>query len=100
MTASFTWPIDANVVSEIMRTRPEPRVAAFLDSIADEGLGLASVTVWEILDGIGRLAPGRSHSSRTGATTIHTLGKSLPSIVQRLLKTWTHTPEPWELRVP
>ena len=51
--------LDTNVVSEMMRPRPEPRVAVFLDSIADEGLGLASITVWEVLDGIGRLDPGR-----------------------------------------
>ena len=55
MTAPLTWLFDTNVVSEMMRMRPEPRVAAFLDSIADEDLGLASVTVWEVLDGIGRL---------------------------------------------
>ena len=59
MTAPLAWLIDTNVVSEMMRPRPEPRVAAFLDSIADEGLGLASVTVWEVLDGIGRVDPGR-----------------------------------------
>ena len=59
MTARLAWLIDANVVSEMMRPQPEPRVAAFLDSIADEGIGLASVTVWEVLDGIGRLDPGR-----------------------------------------
>ena len=59
MTASLAWLIDTNVVSEMMRQRPEPRVGAFLDSIADEGLGLASITVWEVLDGIGRLDPGR-----------------------------------------
>ena len=59
MTASLAWLIDTNVVSEMMRPRPEPRVGAFLDSIVDEGLGLASITVWEVLDGIGRLDPGR-----------------------------------------
>ena len=59
MTAPLAWLLDTNVVSEMMRPRPEPRVAAFLDSIADEGLGLASVTVWEVLDGIGRIDPGR-----------------------------------------
>ena len=59
MIAPLAWLIDTNVVSEMMRPRPEPRVAAFLDSIANEGLGLSSVTVWEVLDGIGRLAPGR-----------------------------------------
>ena len=59
MTAPLAWLIDTNVVSEMMRPRPEPAVAAFLDSIADEGLGLASVTVWEVLDGIGRIDHGR-----------------------------------------
>ena len=59
MTAPLAWLVDTNVVSEMMRPRPEPRVVAFLDSIAGEGLGLSSVTVWEVLDGIGRLAPGR-----------------------------------------
>ena len=59
MTAPLAWLLDTNVVSEMMRPNPEPRVAAFLDKIADEGIGLASVTVWEILDGIGRLDSGR-----------------------------------------
>ena len=59
MTAPLLWLIDTNVVSEMMRPRPEPRVATFLDSIAEEGLGLSSITVWEVLDGIGRLAPGK-----------------------------------------
>ena len=59
MTPPLAWLLDANVVSEMMRPTPEPRVAAFLDSVADDGIGLASITVWEFLDGIGRLAPGR-----------------------------------------
>ncbi len=59
MTVPLAWLIDTNVVSEMMRPAPETRVAAFLDSISDEGIGLASITVWEVLDGIGRLAPGR-----------------------------------------
>ena len=63
MTAQLAWLIDTNVISEMMRPQPEPRVAAFLDSIAAEGIGLASITVWEVLDGIGRLAPGRRRDS-------------------------------------
>ena len=59
MTVRLAWLVDTNAVSEMMRPRPDPKVAAFLDSIADEGLGIASVTVWEILNGIGRLDPGR-----------------------------------------
>ena len=65
MTVRLAWLADANVVSEMMRPRPDPKVAAFLDSIADEGLGLASITVWEILNGIGLLEPGRRRRELT-----------------------------------
>ena len=73
MTARLAWLIDTNVVSEMMRPRPEPRVAAFLDSIECEGIGLASVTVWQILPAQGqaefRTRPGRralGHRLRVG----------------------------------
>ena len=59
MSAPIGYLLDTNIVSEMMRPNPEPRVAAFLDTIAEEGIGLASITVWEILDGIGRLDAGR-----------------------------------------
>ena len=36
MTTPLAWLIDTNVVSEMMRRQPEPRVAAYLDSIAGE----------------------------------------------------------------
>ena len=63
MTVPFSWLVDTNVVSEMMRPRPDPRVAAFLDSIAIEGLGIASITIWEVLDGLGRLAIGRRRNA-------------------------------------
>ncbi len=56
--ARLAWLAGTNVVSEMMRPRPEPRAVAFLDSIVAEGMGLAFVTVWEILSGIGRLDHG------------------------------------------
>ena len=59
MNAPVAWLIDANVISEMMRPHLEPRVAAFLDKVSDRGIGLASITVWEILNGIGLLDPGR-----------------------------------------
>ena len=43
----------------MMRPNPEPSVAGFLNRIADEGIGLAAVTVWEILNGAGQLDPGQ-----------------------------------------
>ncbi|MXW03995.1 MAG: type II toxin-antitoxin system VapC family toxin, partial [Gemmatimonadetes bacterium] len=59
MNTPVAWLLDANVISEMMRPHPDPRVAAFLDKIADQGIGLASITVWEILNGIGLLDAGR-----------------------------------------
>ena len=49
----------------MMRPNPEPRVAGFLDRIADQGIHVSSVTVWEILNGIGRLDAGRRRSDLT-----------------------------------
>ncbi len=59
MTVPLAWLIGTNIISEMMRPRPEPRVASFLDAIAEECLSLASITVWEVLDRIGRLDPDR-----------------------------------------
>ena len=53
--APVAWILDTSVVSEMMRPYPEPRVAWFLDAIAHEGIGISTVTIWEILSGIGRL---------------------------------------------
>ena len=63
MTVPLVWLIDTSVVPEMIRPRPEAQEFDFLDSIADEGIGLVSVSVWEVLDGIGRFAPGRRRSS-------------------------------------
>ena len=46
-----SWLLDTNVVSEMMRPKPAQQVVGFLDAIAAEGIGLSSVTVWEILNG-------------------------------------------------
>jgi len=49
----------------MMSPQPEPRVSAFLDRIAPEGMSLSPITVWEILDGIGRLDSGRRRQDLT-----------------------------------
>lgn len=59
MIAPVAWILDTSVVSEMMRPYPEPRVAWFLDAIAHEGIGISTVTIWEILSGIGRLTTGQ-----------------------------------------
>ena len=53
----MSYLLDTNVVSEMMRPHPEPRVARFLDSVAHDALHIGTITVWEILNGIGRLDP-------------------------------------------
>lgn len=63
MSPPIAWLLDTNVVSEMMRPHPEPRVSEFLDSIAPEGMGLSPIAVWEILDGIGRLDSGKRRES-------------------------------------
>ena len=59
MTAPTSWLLDTSILSEMMRPNPQPRIADFLDEIAPEGIGLAAITVWEILNGIGQLDSGK-----------------------------------------
>ena len=66
MTAPASWLLDTNILSEMMRPNPEPRVAGFLDEIAAEGIGLTAITVWEILNGIGQLDPGKRREDIAG----------------------------------
>ncbi len=51
--------LDTNVISEAMKPRPHPVVQAWLDEQAAETLYLSSVTLAELLFGIGALPPGR-----------------------------------------
>lgn len=50
--------LDTNVVSEAMKPEPDPRVLAWLDDQAAETLHLSSVTVAELVFGIGALFKG------------------------------------------
>ncbi len=51
--------LDTNVVSEAMKPGPNPAVRAWLDEQAAETLYLSSVTLAELLFGIGTLPAGR-----------------------------------------
>ena len=66
---------DSNVDSEMMRPRSAPQVAAFLESIAYEGLGLPSVTIREVFDGNGRLAHGHAGADSPASNGYSTSGK-------------------------
>ena len=50
--------LDTNVVSEIMRPRPEPAVLAWLDAQAPSELWLTAVGAAELMFGIARLDDG------------------------------------------
>ncbi len=50
--------LDTNVLSEIMRPEPEPRVFIWLESIPASQTAVTAVTVAEILYGIGRMPQG------------------------------------------
>jgi predicted nucleic acid-binding protein len=51
--------LDTNIVSELMRAVPAPRVVAWLQQHADHDLATTAVTVAEIRYGIARLPSGR-----------------------------------------
>lgn len=51
--------LDTNVVSEALRPQPAPEVIAWLDAQAAETLFISSVTVAEMLFGVGALPDGR-----------------------------------------
>ena len=59
---ALAWLLDTNIVSEMMRSQPDQRVMKLLSTIPHQRVGLSSVTVWEILNGIGRLEPGRQRA--------------------------------------
>ena len=51
--------LDTNVVSEAIKPTPHPMVLAWLDTQAAETLFLSSITVAELLFGIGALPDGK-----------------------------------------
>jgi predicted nucleic acid-binding protein len=51
--------LDTNVVSEAMKAEPHPSVRDWLDAQAAETLFLSSITVAELMFGIGALPEGR-----------------------------------------
>ena len=51
--------LDTNVISEAMRLEPDPKVTAWLNNQAPETLYITSVTLAELLFGIGVLMEGK-----------------------------------------
>ena len=59
--------LDTNVVSEAMKPEPAPTVRAWLDAQAAETLYLSSVTIAELMFGIGALPDGKRKDKLTDA---------------------------------
>lgn len=55
--------LDTNVISEPLRTAPEPRVVEWLDAQALETVFLSVITVAELRYGVARLPNGRRRSA-------------------------------------
>ena len=96
MTERLAWLLNANVVSEMMRPRPEPRVAASHDSITEARNGLSAVTIREITEhrhgAIAMLTLDDVHHGRA-----HTV---LQQREQTLHAAWTHHPDRFVRGIP
>lgn len=47
--------VDTNVVSDMMRSRPDPRVSAWIDGLDPGNLALSAVTIFELRYGLSLL---------------------------------------------
>ena len=54
--------LDTNVLSELMKRRPEPRVVAWCDDRPEGELVTTAITVMELLAGLEKLKPGARRS--------------------------------------
>lgn len=63
--------VDTNVLSELMRPKPDKHVLGWLDDRPGSDIGLTAITVAEILYGIGSLPEGKKkHRLLDAATTM------------------------------
>ena len=61
--------LDTNVVSELMRQRPSPRVADWVRAHVVNDLRTTAVTVAEVAYGMARLPKGRRRTELAGASS-------------------------------
>ncbi|HEY5320347.1 MAG TPA: type II toxin-antitoxin system VapC family toxin [Galbitalea sp.] len=59
--------LDTNVVSELMRARPDSAVVAWLDAQQSDDLHLTAVTAAELFFGVARIPAGSRKTSITSA---------------------------------
>lgn len=58
--------LDTNVISEMFRPQPEPRVLAWLESLTDD-VAITSITLAELIAGVRRLPEGRRKTDLAAA---------------------------------
>ncbi len=61
--------LDTNVLSEILRSSPDPQVLAWFSRQADQALFVSAITQAEMLLGASLLPPGRRRERLQGALT-------------------------------
>lgn len=54
----MTWVADTNVVAELMRPDPDPRLLAWLRAHRDVSVATTAISVAEVGDGIARVPDG------------------------------------------
>jgi predicted nucleic acid-binding protein len=89
------WLLDTNVISELRRVRPEPRVVEFVASQPLEALYLSAVTLAEIRFGIERVGD----PSRRAELTDWLTHKVRPMFGQRVLPISEEVMLKWRLMV-
>jgi hypothetical protein len=84
--------LDTNVVSELRRPRPHGAVVAWLQSVEDADLHLASVTIGEIQAGI-ELTREQETDQGTLSADVRAISRTrgLGSISTRLILNWSST---------
>lgn len=89
------WLLDTNILSELRRPKPEPRVIAFVEAQPLERLYVSSVTFAEIRFGI-ELTPDASRRSELYGWLTH---KVRPMFEQRVLEVTEDVMLEWRLLV-
>src|SRR5690242_20676696 len=59
--------LDTNVLSELMKQTPEPRIVAWLDGCAADSVWTTAITVFEIHHGLGIMADGKKRRALEAA---------------------------------
>lgn len=67
------WLLDTNILSEIRRPRPEPKVLVFIGGTILDELYISAVTVAELRFGIDRLTHGSTQRADLSEWLAHTI---------------------------